>query len=151
MCIRDRSEAGSQPEAWDPEFVDNKEPAVVALGGDAGNQFFAYDDPGQGDQFDAGFVDDSPGNDMQARVITGVGLLVVGIIGLALGPTIALALIVLVVALCAGEFFNALRVAGYQPATLLGLAASVAMPIACLLYTSPSPRDRTRSRMPSSA
>ena len=25
------------------------------------------------------------------------------------------------------------------------------MPIACLLYTSPSPRDRTRSRMPSSA
>ena len=26
-----------------------------------------------------------------------------------------------------------------------------AMSLACLLYTSPSPRDRTRSRMPSSA
>jgi len=26
-----------------------------------------------------------------------------------------------------------------------------AMMVACLLYTSPSPRDRTRSRMPSSA
>ena len=25
------------------------------------------------------------------------------------------------------------------------------LPISCLLYTSPSPRDRTRSRMPSSA
>ena len=25
------------------------------------------------------------------------------------------------------------------------------IPVACLLYTSPSPRDRTRSRMPSSA
>ena len=25
------------------------------------------------------------------------------------------------------------------------------LPLACLLYTSPSPRDRTRSRMPSSA
>ena len=25
------------------------------------------------------------------------------------------------------------------------------MPMTCLLYTSPSPRDRTRSRMPSSA
>ena len=25
------------------------------------------------------------------------------------------------------------------------------MPLGCLLYTSPSPRDRTRSRMPSSA
>ena len=28
---------------------------------------------------------------------------------------------------------------------------SLESPIACLLYTSPSPRDRTRSRMPSSA
>ena len=27
----------------------------------------------------------------------------------------------------------------------------VALPVRCLLYTSPSPRDRTRSRMPSSA
>ena len=25
------------------------------------------------------------------------------------------------------------------------------LPVSCLLYTSPSPRDRTRSRMPSSA
>ena len=29
--------------------------------------------------------------------------------------------------------------------------AMVASGMACLLYTSPSPRDRTRSRMPSSA
>ena len=29
--------------------------------------------------------------------------------------------------------------------------ASVAVIIACLLYTSPSPRDRQKSRMPSSA
>ena len=28
---------------------------------------------------------------------------------------------------------------------------NIAHSIACLLYTSPSPRDRTRSRMPSSA
>ena len=27
----------------------------------------------------------------------------------------------------------------------------MSVPIICLLYTSPSPRDRTRSRMPSSA
>ena len=99
--------------------------------GDPGEQFFAYDDPGQPD-FDDGFVDDGAlaGNNIQARVITGVALLVIGIVALNLGATIALALIVLVVALCAGEFFNALRVAGYQPATLLGLAASIAMPIA---------------------
>ena len=30
-------------------------------------------------------------------------------------------------------------------------AEFVGIPICCLLYTSPSPRDRTRSRMPSSA
>ena len=29
--------------------------------------------------------------------------------------------------------------------------AAQAQPVDCLLYTSPSPRDRTRSRMPSSA
>ena len=32
-----------------------------------------------------------------------------------------------------------------------GKNAAEAMPLVCLLYTSPSPRDRTRSRMPSSA
>ena len=34
---------------------------------------------------------------------------------------------------------------------VLGLVKPTAIPITCLLYTSPSPRDRTRSRMPSSA
>ena len=34
---------------------------------------------------------------------------------------------------------------------LTGRAGGHAMAYSCLLYTSPSPRDRTRSRMPSSA
>ena len=34
---------------------------------------------------------------------------------------------------------------------LHGLAISPDVDTVCLLYTSPSPRDRTRSRMPSSA
>ena len=34
---------------------------------------------------------------------------------------------------------------------LLGLLTLAALVLGCLLYTSPSPRDRTRSRMPSSA
>ena len=42
--------------------------------------------------------------------------------------------------------------AGGQLATLLAASAAGADAVdACLLYTSPSPRDRTRSRMPSSA
>ena len=35
--------------------------------------------------------------------------------------------------------------------SFLGGLLSFASPCTCLLYTSPSPRDRTRSRMPSSA
>jgi len=38
-----------------------------------------------------------------------------------------------------GDFVRVCRSPGFDPAK------------ACLLYTSPSPRDRTRSRMPSSA
>ena len=34
---------------------------------------------------------------------------------------------------------------------LVELAAQTSGRVTCLLYTSPSPRDRTRSRMPSSA
>ena len=40
----------------------------------------------------------------------------------------------------------------YQAGTdAADIAASIDKSIRCLLYTSPSPRDRTRSRMPSSA
>ena len=44
---------------------------------------------------------------------------------------------------------NFLQEAGYEVATANdGIEA---LSLFCLLYTSPSPRDRTRSRMPSSA
>ena len=45
----------------------------------------------------------------------------------------------------------ALREAKLKGAFVLGICNAVGSSIACLLYTSPSPRDRTRSRMPSSA
>ena len=34
---------------------------------------------------------------------------------------------------------------------MIALTDAIVEPIACLLYTSPSPRDRQKSRMPSSA
>ena len=39
----------------------------------------------------------------------------------------------------------------HQRVDAIGSAASATLLYSCLLYTSPSPRDRTRSRMPSSA
>ena len=43
------------------------------------------------------------------------------------------------------EFFNAMH-----PVDMV-IALAITKAHTCLLYTSPSPRDRTRSRMPSSA
>ena len=43
------------------------------------------------------------------------------------------------------------RMAEEADALRRGLADGDRVPRGCLLYTSPSPRDRTRSRMPSSA
>lgn len=126
-------EDSSDPQAWDPGPVpDPNEPAVVQIGGEQSERFFTYDDQVTDGFADDDFDDDSGagGRDIQSAIITGVALLAIAIVAINLGPLVALALIVVVVALSAGEFYNALRVAGYQPATLLGLAASVAMPIA---------------------
>lgn len=126
-------EEASEPQAWDPGPVPDPDgPAVVQIGNEPSERFFTYDDQVTDGFDDDGFVDDDGdgGRDMQSAVITGVALLAIAIVAINLGPLVALALIVVVVALSAGEFYNALRVAGYQPATLLGLAASVAMPIA---------------------
>jgi CDP-diglyceride synthetase len=121
--------AAAQPEAWDPGPVPEvDDPAMVQI--ESSERFFTYDD--ESAYADDGFVDDTPssGRDMQSAAITGVALLAIALVAISIGPAVALALIVLVVALSAGELFNALRVAGYQPATLLGLAASIAMPLA---------------------
>ena len=40
---------------------------------------------------------------------------------------------------------------GPNKSALIPTGLAIAIPEDCLLYTSPSPRDRTRSRMPSSA
>ena len=111
-----------------PDLADG-EPATVKIG-EPSERFFTYDDQGSGNAEEAFVATAGAGRDMQSAIITGVVLLAVALIALSLSPIVALALITIVVALAAGEFFNAVRMAGYQPATLLGLAGSVAMPLA---------------------
>ena len=51
-----------------------------------------------------------------------------------------------------GDFLIIVGLSGAGKSTLLRATNNLVKPTkGCLLYTSPSPRDRTRSRMPSSA
>ena len=50
-----------------------------------------------------------------------------------------------------GEIAEAFQMAALKQLPILYLVQDNGWDISCLLYTSPSPRDRTRSRMPSSA
>ena len=53
---------------------------------------------------------------------------------------------------CAGsQALKAAQAAAEEGAQGAGQPAPTLLAVTCLLYTSPSPRDRTRSRMPSSA
>ena len=67
---------------------------------------------------------------MGVRIGVGVGLGAVALILFAAGPPFALALATVVVTLAAMEVYEVFRRAGYRPATLLGLAATVALMVA---------------------
>ncbi len=62
--------------------------------------------------------------------IVGVGLAVLILAAMAYREWVAVAVVTAVLAVAAVEFFNAVRVAGLQPAVLLGLASVVSMPLA---------------------
>ena len=71
----------------------------------------------------------APPRDMQAAVGFGVGLAVVALILFKLGPAWTMILAVAVVTMAAAELYDVLHRAGYQPATLVGLAGTVAIMI----------------------
>ncbi len=71
----------------------------------------------------------SNGNMMNSIV---VGLLLGGIVlgAIALGERVTLAVLAIAMLIAAAEWFSTLRHAGYQPPTLVGFAAVVALPVA---------------------
>ena len=87
-----------------------------------------------------------------ALIIFGLTFVAAGIRA-AIGPTLAdrvAALDVGVVSIMSAVAVDAADTGSTRLVPVLAVMAIVGF-TACLLYTSPSPRDRTRSRMPSSA
>ena len=70
------------------------------------------------------------GRNVPVAVGVGVGLAALALLAFAAGPRYTVALITIVLGVAAAELFNVLRQAGYQPATLLGISACVALPLA---------------------
>jgi len=125
-----------------PRWADEEEPLPAAEPsaeepGDTADDFFAFDDsqasktaePSLGAALNATRGGESD-RDLPAAVIVGVGLAALILAAMTVGPAAAVAVVTLALGLAAVEFFNAVRVAGHQPAVLLGLAASVSMPLA---------------------
>ena len=79
-------------------------------------------------------------------VIVGVALAVLFFAAMAVGPVAALVIVTIALSLAAVEFYNAVRVAGYQPAVLLGLTAVHSLPAARGLLEGRS-GDRARARV----
>ena len=70
------------------------------------------------------------GRDMPVAIGVGVGLAALALLLFKLGPKFTMGLVVLVLVGAVAELYEVLRRAGYQPATLLGLVATGALPLA---------------------
>ena len=150
---------GAQPRWRDDRAVENDEVAAFEFADDdsPAHDFFGYDD-GSPDTFlelddeldeqpalvpldsrrgtgssaraAAGTTGAVTRDDMLLRVATGVALGVAALITFRIGPKAAVVLIALALGLAVAEFYAATRRAGYQPAALLGIVATAAMPLA---------------------
>ena len=123
----------SAPQWEDPEDalppMEPSEPVGAALGDE---DFFGYEDQ----PVYSGVSGSGPTpvvaaeRDMPMAVLVGVFLSAVILVALQVGAALALVVATVVLGLAAVELLSAVRVAGYQPAVVLGLAGVVTMPLA---------------------
>ncbi|MXW94190.1 MAG: CDP-archaeol synthase [Acidimicrobiaceae bacterium] len=109
--------------------MEPSEPVGTVIGEE---DFFGYDDQAvYGGVTGAGPTPAaSSDRDMPMAVLVGVFLSAVILVALQVGPALALVVATVVLGLAAVEFLSAVRVAGYQPAVVLGLAGVVTAPLA---------------------
>ena len=75
---------------------------------------------------DDGQVNAGPARpDMLVRVVTGVGMAVLALVCLSLGPDATVVLATLVVGVCTFELFQALHTRGFRPATVIAILGSL--------------------------
>lgn len=67
--------------------------------------------------------------DFRAAVLVGVALAVLAAIAWSVGAWAVLGLITIIMVLCAGEYFQAMRQVGYEPIAPLGLLAIIGLPL----------------------
>jgi phosphatidate cytidylyltransferase len=72
----------------------------------------------------------SGGRDVPTAVLVGVAMAAAAMILFHFGPGFAMVLVFAIIVLAGAELFTALRRSGFRPATLLGLAAVAALPLA---------------------
>lgn len=140
------SEVSSGPQ-WAEEDAEPAAPAPIGAVSDVAEDFFSFEDepsrsrmaPSGGDPFAAeeslasqlGAVAATGGErDMPMAIVVGVALAATILAAMWVGPVAALLVVTVALVLGAVEFFNAVRVAGYQPAVLLGLTAVLTLPLA---------------------
>ena len=109
--------------------IEPSEPVGTVIGEE---DFFGYDDQAvYGGVTGTGPTPAvSSDRDMPMAVLVGVFLSAVILVALQVGPAWALVVATVVLGLAAVEFLSAVRVAGYQPAVVLGLAGVVTTPLA---------------------
>ena len=120
---------GEVSDAADDFFGFDDDHDAGRLGGSMPEPASAGEEPSLGASL--GAVAGATGDrDMPMAVIVGVALAVLFFAAMAVGPVAALVIVTIALSLAAVEFYNAVRVAGYQPAVLLGLTAVLSLPLA---------------------
>src|SRR5207244_2632932 len=74
--------------------------------------------------------------DVRTAAVTGIAVGVLALLAFKLGPLVSLLVVIATIGLAAVEIFAVLRRAGYRPATLLGLTATVAYDVASFFFGS---------------
>ncbi len=172
------SSLGRDDPQWDTGDSAVAVPVVGDVDSPQSDEFFGFDDGGDGDDLDDGKSDDDKdfdppllppaeaevapvsiagngGNDglgeapttqtasgrvvepasksdrnMGMAIATGVGLAAAFVVSMMVGPWLTMLLVAAIIGLAVAEFYNAVRPVGFQPAVLLGLAASVSLVLA---------------------